>query len=171
MGNRYENLPVIKLAKEFQHKTIGELPFVEVWDDGDFYEIDGQEENGREKRLNEYKLKLESEYRSCLDKITKKCGIGSNDKNMYNFNRGLSMAPWEPNPKYKHRPKADKCRLKRAAKCYATLEKKAGKAGYLFYPATGFIYFQAHGNKSDHQYISDTGGYSESFMWGEKEDE
>lgn len=36
-------LPQIKLNKEFQHKTIGELPIVEMADDGAFAEIDGME--------------------------------------------------------------------------------------------------------------------------------
>ena len=38
-----KNLPSIILPKFAQHKTIGELPFIEMMDDGDFYEMDGSE--------------------------------------------------------------------------------------------------------------------------------
>ena len=38
-----KNLPAIVLPEFMQHNTIGELPFVEVMDDGDFYEVDGEE--------------------------------------------------------------------------------------------------------------------------------
>ena len=39
-----KNLPPISLPKGAQHNTLGELPIVEVADDGDFYEKDGEEE-------------------------------------------------------------------------------------------------------------------------------
>ena len=37
------NLPPIYLPKIMQHNNIGELPIVEVADDGDFFEKDGKE--------------------------------------------------------------------------------------------------------------------------------
>ena len=39
----HDKLPSISLPKGAQHNTLGELPFVEVMDDGNFYEIDGEE--------------------------------------------------------------------------------------------------------------------------------
>lgn len=39
----FEKLPNIELPTFAHHNTIGELPFVEVMDDGDFYERDGDE--------------------------------------------------------------------------------------------------------------------------------
>ena len=39
----HDKLPPISLPKGAQHNTFGELPFVEVMDDGDFYEEDGEE--------------------------------------------------------------------------------------------------------------------------------
>jgi len=38
------SLSNIILPKSAQHNTIGELPFVEAMDDGDFYEVDGDED-------------------------------------------------------------------------------------------------------------------------------
>ncbi len=38
------NLPMISLPKGMQHNTVGELPLVEVMDDGDFFEKDGDED-------------------------------------------------------------------------------------------------------------------------------
>ncbi len=52
----YMKLPSIMLPKFAQHNTLGELPIVEVADDGDFYEKDGEEYNYfskiREERSN-----------------------------------------------------------------------------------------------------------------------
>lgn len=38
------DLPYITLPKGAQHNTLGELPIVEVIDDGDYNEVDGEEE-------------------------------------------------------------------------------------------------------------------------------
>jgi len=114
-------------------------------------------------------LKLESEYRSCLDKITKKCGKGSNDKYIYKYYSHLPMAVWEKNPDFKYCPKEDACRIKKADRCYDTLEEKAKAAAYHFYSMTGYFYFKAHGDLSDEQWFSDEGGYMETFTWYEKE--
>ena len=46
-------LPMIFLPKGAQHNTIGELPIVEVMDDGDFYEKDGDEEKYRAQQIIE----------------------------------------------------------------------------------------------------------------------
>ena len=46
---KIKNLPQIKLPKAMQHNTIGELPIVEMADDGVFAEVDGVEENYRKK--------------------------------------------------------------------------------------------------------------------------
>lgn len=48
------NLPPIIFPKEAQHKTIGELPIVEIMDDGDFYEKDGLENQLNDEGSNEY---------------------------------------------------------------------------------------------------------------------
>ena len=55
----HDKLPPISLPKGAQHNTIGELPFVEVMDDGDFYEEDGAEDW--------------SHYDSCVGAVTSQC--------------------------------------------------------------------------------------------------
>lgn len=54
------NLPSISLPKDAQHNTFGELPIVEVMDDGNFYEVDGQENW--------------SYYDSCVAALNSQCG-------------------------------------------------------------------------------------------------
>ncbi len=169
VSRSFPETPQISLPEAAHHNTIGELPFVEVMDDGDFYEVDGAEEKGRKDRLREYQYKLESKYRDCLDRITKKCGEGSNDKYVRNYYRHLPTSVREPNPAYKHLPKQDKCRIKKADKCHNTLTKKAKRAGYWFHPTSGYFYFQAHGDKSDEEWISDTNSYMGTYVWVEKE--
>ena len=60
-------LPSISLPKGAQHNTIGELPFVEVMDDGDFYEIDGGEGG--------YGKCIESGFNKCNDILEKSSRI------------------------------------------------------------------------------------------------
>ena len=47
------DLPLVVLPKGAQHNTFGELPIVEILDDGDFFEIDGAE-------YKKYKLTVNS---------------------------------------------------------------------------------------------------------------
>lgn len=161
----FKKLPMISLPKGAQHNNFGELPVVEAWDDGDFYEKDGEEEIVRQKKIRETQLRLESEYRGCLDKITQACGQGSNDKYVYRYYSYSPRAFRERNPEYKHRPKEDKCRSRASEKCYVALEKKAKRAGYLFYSTTGSFYFQAHGDQSDQELFLDVNGYMGTFIW------
>lgn len=99
----HKDLPPITLPAEFQHKTIGELPVVEVMDDGDFYEKDGDEDkyydvanacyqamsaqcdmaenirNGganpyHRMNKNEQSLMLEMSKKDCLEKAKEVCG-------------------------------------------------------------------------------------------------
>lgn len=39
-----KSLPTIKLPRAMQHNTFGELPVVEIWDDGDFFVENGDED-------------------------------------------------------------------------------------------------------------------------------
>lgn len=66
--------PQIKLPRQIQHKTIGELPVFEMMDDGDFYEQDGMEgiyysaDECRKRKSGEECLK------ECLNWIDYVCG-------------------------------------------------------------------------------------------------
>jgi len=60
-------LPSIKLPKDAHHNTIGELPIVEMADDGVFAEVDGAEEGlrwqprGKQVLINQCQYSLEGE--------------------------------------------------------------------------------------------------------------
>ena len=164
-------LPSISLPKGAQHNTFGELPVVEAMDDGDFYEKDGSEENARAEKIQEKIEVYEQEYRDCLDRITGKCGEGSEDKYVYKYYSYLPRAVYEENPDYEEREKPDNCREKQADKCYKKLEKKAEFIGYWFRPTTGFVYFKSHGDNCDEEWLSCEDSYMGSFAWAPKKED
>ena len=63
-----KELPKIMLPKAMQHNTIGELPIVEMADDGVFSEIDGTEHRDRGKRWEEM----------CYASVSKACNYYDN---------------------------------------------------------------------------------------------
>lgn len=67
----------IILPKGAQHNTIGELPIVEMADDGNFYEKDGAEEAERKLKIEILQDKIENRYLDCLKaNIDKKANCG-----------------------------------------------------------------------------------------------
>ena len=82
---KIKNLPQIKLPKAMQHNTIGELPIVEVADDGDVYIENGdedltpqncpavvEEECRKAVKAYKYKFSLLDHWDSLFDKYHKK---------------------------------------------------------------------------------------------------
>jgi len=69
-------LPQITLPEAMHHNTIGELPFVEVMDDGNFYEVDGAEEIARKEKAKALNFIISMEYADCIRKVENKCKNG-----------------------------------------------------------------------------------------------
>jgi len=74
-----KGLAKIMLHEDFHHNNIGELPFVEVWDDGNFYEVDGQEDVERDKKAATLRF-LEREANICFERADIECDKLENDE-------------------------------------------------------------------------------------------
>ena len=68
----HDKLPYISFPKGAQHNTFGELPIVEMADDGDIYEVDGAEDDQCLKYAQDEKEKLFKESDKAVDEFLSK---------------------------------------------------------------------------------------------------
>jgi hypothetical protein len=104
-------MPKIVFPKAAHHNTIGELPIVEIMDDGDFYEKDGDEERLREKKVFLLQEKIKTKYIRCLSDSKLNCGYDNS------------------------------CKKRKYEKCGKKYEAEMDKSFKVYYPYTSSLEF------------------------------